>query len=135
MASWLLTALASIFVFGLVIFVHELGHFVMAKLMGVKVNEFAMGMGPKLLQFGKKETKYTLRLLPIGGFCSMEGEDEAGAGSVALPSREDEATTRRLYHALDAVGVRLADHVIVADNDYVSMADSGFFDRLQSGGY
>ena len=84
-----LKILAAILIFGLIIFVHELGHFVMAKLMGVKVNEFAMGMGPKLLQFGKKETKYTLRLLPIGGFCSMEGEDEAGAGSVALPSREE----------------------------------------------
>lgn len=68
-----LKILAAILIFGLIIFVHELGHFVMAKLMGVKVNEFAMGMGPKLLQFGKKETKYTLRLLPIGGFCSMEG--------------------------------------------------------------
>ena len=68
-----LKILAAILIFGLIIFVHELGHFVMAKLMGVKVNEFAMGMGPKLLQFGKKETKYTLRLLPIGGFCSRRG--------------------------------------------------------------
>lgn len=49
---------------------------------------------------------------------------------IALPSREDEAATRRVYTALDAVGVRLADHVIVADNDYVSMAESGFFDHL-----
>lgn len=48
---------------------------------------------------------------------------------IALPSREDEATTLRLYQALDAVGVRLADHIIVADNDYVSMADSGFFEK------
>lgn len=50
-----LKILAAILIFGLIIFVHELGHFVMAKLMGVKVNEFAMGMGPKLLQFGKKK--------------------------------------------------------------------------------
>ena len=54
---------------------------------------------------------------------------------IALPSREDEATTRRIFAALDAVGVRLADHVIVADNDYVSMADNGFFDRLKSEGF
>lgn len=67
--------LAALLVFGIIILVHEFGHFIVAKLTGVKVNEFAMGMGPKLLQFGKKETVYTLRLFPIGGFCAMEGED------------------------------------------------------------
>ena len=56
--------------------VHEGGHFVAAKLSGVQVNEFALGMGPKLFSFTKGETKYSLRLLPIGGYCSMEGEDE-----------------------------------------------------------
>lgn len=86
-----LKILAAILIFGIIIFVHELGHFIMAKLMGVKVNEFAMGMGPKLLQFGKKETRYTLRLLPVGGFCAMEGEDEAGAGSVSLSTKEKPA--------------------------------------------
>ncbi|MDD2361676.1 MAG: site-2 protease family protein [Oscillospiraceae bacterium] len=68
--------LAAIFVFGIIIFVHELGHFLAARLMGVKVNEFALGMGPKIFKFGKKETAYSLRLFPIGGFCAMEGEDE-----------------------------------------------------------
>ncbi|NLW78387.1 MAG: RIP metalloprotease RseP [Ruminococcaceae bacterium] len=63
-------------VFGVVIFVHELGHFLVAKWSGIKVKEFAIGMGPTLIKFGKKETKYALRLLPIGGFVSMEGEDE-----------------------------------------------------------
>ena len=72
----LLTILAAIVVFGTVILVHESGHFFTAKLCGVKVNEFALGMGPKLVGFGKKETKYSLRLLPIGGYVSMEGEDE-----------------------------------------------------------
>ena len=76
-----------IVMFGLIIFVHEFGHFIMAKLMGVKVNEFSMGMGPKLLSWGKKETKYSLRAFPIGGFCAMEGEDAAGAGSVAPPKK------------------------------------------------
>ena len=71
----LLKILAAIFVFGIIILVHELGHFFVAKLMGVKVNEFAIGMGPTLLRFGKKETKYSLRAFPIGGFCAMEGED------------------------------------------------------------
>jgi regulator of sigma E protease len=71
----LLKILAAVFVFGIIILVHELGHFVLAKLMGVKVNEFAIGMGPKLLRFGKNETTYSLRAFPIGGFCAMEGED------------------------------------------------------------
>lgn len=70
------TAIAAIFVFLLVILLHELGHFTVAKLSGIKVNEFAIGMGPKLIQTKKGETLYTLRLLPIGGYVKMEGEDE-----------------------------------------------------------
>lgn len=70
------TAVAAIFVFLLVILLHELGHFTVAKLVGIKVNEFSIGMGPKILQGQKGETKYTLRILPIGGYVSMEGEDE-----------------------------------------------------------
>ncbi|MCI8553653.1 MAG: RIP metalloprotease RseP [Clostridiales bacterium] len=65
----------AILVFGVIILVHELGHFLVARLMGVKVNEFAIGMGPRLLKFGKKETVYSLRAFPVGGFCAMEGED------------------------------------------------------------
>jgi regulator of sigma E protease len=70
------TAISAIFVFLLVILLHELGHFSVAKFVGIKVNEFAIGMGPKLLQKTKGETLYTLRLFPIGGYCKMEGEDE-----------------------------------------------------------
>ena len=81
--------LAAILIFGVIIFVHELGHFLMAKLMGVKVNEFSLGMRPKLLQFGKKETVYSLRAFPIGGYCAMEGEDAAGGGSVVPPAEEN----------------------------------------------
>ena len=70
------TILIAILFFGVIIMAHELGHFTFAKLFKVKVNEFSMGMGPKL--FGKKkgETLYAVRLLPIGGYVSMEGEDE-----------------------------------------------------------
>lgn len=71
-----LTILVAILVFGAVIFFHELGHFVMAKTGGIKVNEFALGMGPTLFKITRGETVYALRLLPIGGFVSMEGEDE-----------------------------------------------------------
>ena len=65
-----------ILAFGIVIAVHELGHYISAKALNVKVNEFAIGMGPKLLSKQGKETLYSLRILPFGGFCSMEGEHE-----------------------------------------------------------
>lgn len=68
--------LVAILLFGVVIFIHEFGHFICAKLSGVKVNEFAIGMGPALFKFKKGETLYALRLFPIGGYVSMEGEDE-----------------------------------------------------------
>ncbi len=74
--NFILTAVAAIIIFAVMIFVHELGHFIAAKALGVKVNEFALGMGPKLISKQKGETLYSLRLFPIGGFCSMEGEDE-----------------------------------------------------------
>jgi hypothetical protein len=56
--------------------IHEFGHFFTAKLFRVKVNEFAIGMGPTIWKKTKGETQYSLRALPIGGFCAMEGEDE-----------------------------------------------------------
>ena len=66
----------AIIAFGLLIAMHELGHFSAAKLLGVRVNEFAIGMGPKIFKKQGKETLYTLRALPFGGFCAMD-EDEA----------------------------------------------------------
>ena len=71
-----LLIIIGVLLFELIIFIHELGHFMTAKASGVKVNEFALGMGPRILRFKKGETIYSLRLLPIGGFCAMEGEDE-----------------------------------------------------------
>lgn len=76
MLNLIIKIIACVFVFGLVIFIHELGHFVTAKLSGIKVNEFAIGMGPTLFSWEKGETTYALRLLPVGGFVAMEGEDE-----------------------------------------------------------
>lgn len=73
--------------FGFIIFFHELGHFLLAKASGIRVNEFALGMGPKLFSFQKGETSYALRLLPIGGFCAMEGEDEDSCDPRAFGSK------------------------------------------------
>ena len=69
--------LIAILIFGLIIAIHEFGHFAVAKLCGIRVNKFAIGMGPKLFKFQKGETEYSLRIFPIGGFCAMEGEDES----------------------------------------------------------
>jgi regulator of sigma E protease len=71
-----LTIMYAVIIFCLLIFVHELGHFSVAKSVGIRVNEFSLGMGPVLLHFEKGETKYSLRAFPIGGFVKMEGEDE-----------------------------------------------------------
>lgn len=68
--------LIAIVIFCIIVIFHEFGHFICAKLSGISVLEFSVGMGPKLFQFKKGETKYSLRLLPIGGYCAMEGEDE-----------------------------------------------------------
>ncbi len=70
-----LVIVAAVLVFGAVIFFHELGHFIAAKRSGIRVDEFSLGMGPAILKLGKGETRYCLRLLPIGGFVSMAGED------------------------------------------------------------
>lgn len=72
----MLYILFAVLLFGFLIAIHEFGHFITAKLSGVRVNEFAIGMGPQILKKKGKETEYSLRLFPVGGFCAMEGEDE-----------------------------------------------------------
>ena len=76
MLNILLIAIKIIILLGFLIFIHELGHFTIAKLCKVKVNEFAIGFGPTIWKKQGKETKYALRLIPLGGFISMEGEEE-----------------------------------------------------------
>ncbi len=70
-----MSILFAIALFSLLIFLHELGHFVAAKLSGVRVNEFSMFMGPAIWKKQKGETLYSIRCIPIGGYCAMEGED------------------------------------------------------------
>ncbi len=79
-----MTAIYAIVIFLLLIFIHEFGHFIAAKACDVKVNEFALGMGPLLWSRQGKETKYSLRAIPIGGYCAMEGEDEDSDDERAL---------------------------------------------------
>lgn len=72
----MLTFIATVFVLGIMIFFHELGHFSIAKLVGIKVHEFSMGFGPKLVGLSKGETTYNLRVFPFGGFVRMAGEGQ-----------------------------------------------------------
>lgn len=72
----ILTVVLAILFFALIILVHEFGHFITAKMFKVKVNEFAIGMGPAIFKKQGVETLYSVRAIPIGGFCAMEGEDE-----------------------------------------------------------
>lgn len=71
-----MTLIYAVVIFLLLIFVHEFGHFIAAKACGVKVNEFALGMGPEIISKQGKETKYAIRAIPFGGYCMMEGEEE-----------------------------------------------------------
>lgn len=80
----MVTAIWAIVTFCLLVFVHELGHFLMAKKVGVTVHEFSVGMGPAILKKQGKETLYSLRLLPIGGYVRLEGEDEKSDDEGAL---------------------------------------------------
>ena len=88
------TVIAFIIIFGSLVFFHELGHFIFAKRAGIMVREFAIGMGPKIFGMTKGETLYTVRLIPIGGYVRMAGEDfdtiELQPGyRVALVTNED----------------------------------------------
>ncbi len=82
-----MTILIAILIFCFLILIHEGGHFTAAKLTGVKVNEFAVGMGPLIYQKQKGETLYSLRALPIGGYCAMEGEDETSEDERSFGSK------------------------------------------------
>ena len=76
MISVIITILKIIFILGFLVLIHEGGHFLVAKLCKVKVNEFAIGFGPTIWRKQGKQTKYALRLIPLGGFVNMEGEEE-----------------------------------------------------------
>ena len=88
-----MSILFAILLFSFLIFIHELGHFVAAKLSGVQVNEFSMFMGPAIFKKQAGETLYTIRCIPIGGYCAMEGED---GGSDNPRSFEKAAWWKRL---------------------------------------
>ena len=72
----IISIIIAIILFSIIVIFHELGHFWLAKANGIKVNEFCLGLGPTLFGVQRGETKYSIKLLPFGGACIMEGEDE-----------------------------------------------------------
>ena len=84
-----MSILFAILIFEAIIIIHELGHFIAAKASGVKVNEFAIGMGPAIIKKKKGDTLYAWRVFPIGGYCAMEGEDNG--------SEENYSNTKTQY--------------------------------------
>ncbi|MEE1161336.1 MAG: site-2 protease family protein, partial [Acutalibacteraceae bacterium] len=80
--------LVAVLLFLLLIIIHEFGHFIAAKLLGVRVNEFAVGFGPKLFSKKGKETEYKVNLIPLGGYCAMEGEDETSTDNRAFCNKK-----------------------------------------------
>ncbi len=81
----LLTLIYFILILGLIVLVHEFGHFFFSKLFGIYVYEFAIGMGPKIFSKKKGETEYSIRAIPIGGFCSLAGEDNEADDQENIP--------------------------------------------------
>ncbi len=130
--------LVAVLLFGVLIAIHELGHFLFAKLFDVKVNEFALGMGPTLFKRQKGETKYALRLFPIGGFVSMEGEDTDSEDERAFfkkPCRQ-----RFVIVAAGAVlnlilGVLVVAVVLSCDSLIGTRTINGFFEDSVSNNY
>lgn len=107
-----LTIIVFILVISVVVVSHEFGHFLLAKINGIRVNEFAVGMGPVICQFKKGETRYVLRLLPIGGACVMDGED----GIEAEPEDVQESVEENMDASLESY-----------DMEHVSHKESGKF--------
>lgn len=82
-----MSLIAAILIFGIIILIHEFGHFLFAKLNGIGVIEFSLGMGPRLASFTKGGTRYSIKALPFGGSCMMLGEDEAEADASAFGNK------------------------------------------------
>lgn len=121
MIGFIISALKIIILLGFLVFIHELGHFLVAKLCKVKVNEFAIGFGPVLFSKKGKETKYQLRLIPLGGFVSMEGEEERseerGAfNKVSIPKRIAIVAAGGLVNIIFAIIVYLGLQTYIGNN-------------------
>ena len=129
-----MSILFAILLFSLLIFIHEAGHFVAAKLSGVQVNEFAMFMGPAIFKKQVGETLYSLRCIPIGGYCSMEGED---TDTDNPRSFQKAAWWKRLIiliagAAMNFIAVRHAERIIPKTDLYAESAENLFLYHVRT---
>ena len=134
MISFLINTLKIIIMLGFLVLIHEGGHFLVAKFFKIKVNEFAIGFGPTILTKEKGETKYALRLIPLGGFVNMEGEaersDKEGSFSMAsIPKRIAIVAAGGLvnilfgiliYYIIASISVNNLYHGLVYTKDFIS---------------
>lgn len=128
--------LVAILLFLVLIIIHEFGHFIAAKLLGVRVNEFAVGFGPKLFSKQWGETKYSVNLFPLGGYCAMEGEDETSTDSKAFCNKA--AWRRFLIVIMGAVfnlilGLIIVAIVLAPSEKFTTTTIAGFYEDSVSG--
>ena len=94
-----MTVIIFLLILTILVLIHEAGHFLVAKKLGIKVEEFGFGFPPKIWSFKRGETEYSINLLPIGGFVKLYGEDEAGAGSLKISKKEYTSDLKRAFFA------------------------------------
>lgn len=135
----IVTILAFVLVFGTIVFVHEFGHYTLAKRSGILVREFAIGMGPKLFSYRKSGTTYTLRILPLGGYVRMAGleedSEELKKGMVVSlilgeNGKVSKINTSQKVSLMGGIGLELADWDLV-DELYISGYENGNEDELK----
>ncbi len=118
--------IVALIVFSIVILIHEFGHFIVAKKNGIRVYEFAMGMGPALLKKQGKETLYTLRLFPIGGYVRMQGEDEEDFEPTSFNAKSP-------WQKISVVSAGVVMNVILAFICFIIVNYATFYPTLEIG--
>lgn len=130
--------LVAVLVFVLLIIIHEFGHFIAAKICGVRVNEFAVGFGPKLLKKKIGETVYAVNLVPLGGYCAMEGEDEESSDERAFGNK---GPFKRLFIVANGaifnliLGLIIIAITLIPSEKFASTEIAKFTDTSVSSGY
>lgn len=130
--SFIISAIKIIFILGFLILIHETGHFLVAKFCKVKVKEFAIGFGPTIWKKQGKETKYALRLIPLGGFVSMEGEEEpsfeeGSFSNSSIPKRIAIVAAGGLVNIIFALIVYIILMIVITGDLGKAIANTGNF--------
>jgi len=119
----LITIVAFIIILSVLILIHEAGHFITAKLFGIKVEEFGFGIPPRALGIKFGETLYSINWLPVGGFVKLYGEDEAGAGRVSLPQKTPSDTVKNKSFAMREEEIEITSQDSVIKEERIEIAE------------